>query len=497
MRTVFTPQMSLGQTDIADIELDLSSRDDIPQILFGLQHIFTTPSVCEAVFSILEELVPKKAGDDSEEAVRTDTGRPGMDQWKILVLGTLRLGLNTDYDRIQELANQHRTIRDMLGHGVLDEDQTYSLQTLKDNLTLFSPEILDRINQEVVRAGHSLVGRNPDEGINGRCDSFVVETDVHFPTDINLLYDAVRVMIRLCTALCELWGLPGWRNNKCNIREFKKLYRKVQKLKHSTSKNAAKRQAKEAAIREAYQAYLKLGEHFLNRARASRDQLNQACGLPLTMLEELQTFMDDAKRQIDQIRRRVLEDEKIPHEEKVFSLFERHTEWISKGKAGVPVELGLRVCILEDVVGFILHHKVMEKETDDKVAVEMVTEAQQRFPILRGCSYDKGFHSPQNQEALKETLDLVVLPKKGRLSKADKEREYSEEFMNMRHQHSAVESAINALEVHGLDKCLDHGIEGFKRYVALAVLARNIQKLGAIKRNLERERERASKQKAA
>ena len=497
MRTVLSPQMSIGQTDIADIELDLSSRDDIPQILLGLQHIYTTPPLREAVFEILSEVIPKKVGKNGEEAVRNDTGRPGMDQWKILVLGTLRVGLNADFDRTQELANQHRTIREMLGHGVLDEDLTYSLQTIKDNLALFTPEIMDRINQEVVRAGHSLIDQSPDEGISGRCDSFVVETDVHFPTDINLLYDAVRVMIRLCAVLCQQYGVLGWRNHKLNVRQFKKLYRKVQKLKHSTSKNEEKRKAKEAAIREAYEDYLKLAEQFLARALATRNQLNQELGLPLNMLEELQTFMDDVERQMDQIRRRVLEGEKIPHDEKVFSLFQRHTEWISKGKAGVPVELGLRVCILEDTAGFILHHQVMQQETDDKVAVAMVTEAQQRFPNFSVCSFGKGFHSPQNQLDLKELLERVVLPKKGRLSQADKEREYSEEFIETRHQHSAVESAINALEVHGLDKCRDHGIEGFKRYVALAVLARNIQKVGAIKRHIEREREKASRQKAA
>ncbi|MEN8261308.1 MAG: ISNCY family transposase, partial [Pseudomonadota bacterium] len=203
MRTVLSPQMSIGQTDIADIELDLSSRDDIPQILLGLQHIYTTPPLCDAVFEILQEVVPKKVGKDKEEAVRTDTGRPRMDQWKILVLGTVRLVLDADYDRMQELANQHRTIREMLGHGILDQDESYSLQTIKDNLTLFTPEILDRINKEVVRAGHSLVDQSPHEGISGRCDSFVVETDVHFPTDINLLYDAVRVMIRRCVVLCQ------------------------------------------------------------------------------------------------------------------------------------------------------------------------------------------------------------------------------------------------------------------------------------------------------
>ncbi len=74
-------------------------------------------------------------------------------------------------------------------------------------------------------------------------------------------------------------------------------------------------------------------------------------------------------------------------------------------------------------------------------------------------------------------------PKKGRLSKADKDREQDPEFINFRRKHSSVESAINALEVHGLDKCPDDGINGFKKYIAIAVLARNIHRLGAIIQN--------------
>ena len=87
-----------------------------------------------------------------------------------------------------------------------------------------------------------------------------------------------------------------------------------------------------------------------------------------------------AHRQID---RRVLQGERIPHEEKVFSLFQPHTEWISKGKAGVPVELGLRVCVMEDRDRFILHHQVMEKRTDDQAAMSMVDETRERFPTFR------------------------------------------------------------------------------------------------------------------
>lgn len=173
----------------------------------------------------------------------------------------------------------------------------------------------------------------------------------------------------------------------------------------------------------------------------------------------------------------------------MLSIFEPHTEWINKGKAGLPVELGVKVCILEETMRFILHHEVMEKQTDDQVAVKMVVEGQSRFPNRSIVSMDKGFHRPGNQNELKHHLDKVVLPKKGRLSQADRERENEPEFIKRRHQHSAVESAINALEVHGLDKCPDQGIEGFKRYVSLAVLARNIQRLGVVIRNQEIERE--------
>jgi len=193
MRNVFPPQMSIGQRDIADIQIDVSSRDDIPVILLGLQHIFTTQPLRDAVFKILEEVAPTKMDDEGTKIVSINKGRPGMDQWSILVLGSLRVGLNTDY---------------------------------------------------------------------------------------------------------------------------------------------------------------------------------------------------------------------------------------------VP--------------------------------------------------------SPANQTDLKTLIEQVVLPKKGKLSKADQEREYAPEFKPAKKQHSAVESAINALEVHGLDKCLDHGIDAFERYVGLAVLSRNIQKLGTIKRDMER-----------
>ena len=175
MREIKKSQMQLGEVGIEHIKLDPRSRDDIPQVLRGLQHLYCTPELREAVFEILASVVP--------EEISSELGRPGMDLWKILVLGTLRLSLNWDYDRLLEMVNEHRTIRQMLGHGWSDEDEVYALQTLKDNVSLLTPEVLDRINQVVVRAGHQALGK--DEDLRGRCDSFVVETDVHYPTDIS------------------------------------------------------------------------------------------------------------------------------------------------------------------------------------------------------------------------------------------------------------------------------------------------------------------------
>ena len=166
MRNVINPQLMLDEVDIGAIRLDPKSRDDIPQLLRGLQHIYTLPDLRERVFAILREVIPQRTtGEGKADA---GTGRPGMDQWRILVLGVVRLGLNADYDRIHDLVNQHGTLRQMLGHGDWSDKTEYKLQTLKDNLRLFTPEILDRINQEVVKAGHVLVKKRFFRTICGR-----------------------------------------------------------------------------------------------------------------------------------------------------------------------------------------------------------------------------------------------------------------------------------------------------------------------------------------
>ena len=420
-----------------------------------------------------------------------------MDLWKILVLGTLRLNCNWDYDKVQEMANNHRNLRKMLGDGKTDfDDSQYALQTIRDNIVLLTPQILDEINQVVVKAGHSIITTNKEQELRGSCDSFVVETDVHYPTDTNLLFDAMRKTIYLIAIICSEIGITAWRQSHQNIMKVKGLLRGIQRLNRSTSKDEAKIQKRDQLIIAKHQNYIDVCQGFVIRVKETMRILRELGILSMSQelrLISIEEYIRHAERQIDQIRRRVVLDEKIPHEEKVFSIFQLHTEWISKGKAGVPQELGLRVCVLKDQYGFLLHHRVMQQQSDDKVAVAMVQEAKDRFENLVGCSFDKGFYSPGNKSELANILDYVILPKKGRLSAKDKQIEHSEEFIESRRKHSAVESSINALENHGLDRCLDHGLHGFERYVALSVLARNIQILGHLLQQKELKKQKRRK----
>ena len=244
MRVVQNPQMTIGEVDISQIKFDLKSRDDIPKILRGLQHLYMDIPLRTQIFQLLEaEISPE---------VSKRNGRPGMALWKILVCGVVRLDLNEDYDRLHELVNHHDTLRAVLGHGEFN-DEYYHYQTLVDNVSLVTPELLDKINQVVVNAGHVLIKKKEGEALRGRCDSFVVETDVHFPTDINLLCDAMRKVIILTAQWCDEHDVGDWRQHAYNVRHIKRLMRSAQNRKRSKAKSEEQQKKNETLIVKAHQ----------------------------------------------------------------------------------------------------------------------------------------------------------------------------------------------------------------------------------------------------
>jgi len=151
MRKRFEQQLEIGGISISEVQIDKRSRHQLPQLMSGLQYIFVTPGLNEKVFEILEEKILKG---------KKDTGRLGMSLWEILVLGAVRLNLDTDYDSLHDLSNNHDSLRGILGiqKSTFDwkEKKYYPLQTIKDNVALLDEETLKKISQVVVDAGHKL-----------------------------------------------------------------------------------------------------------------------------------------------------------------------------------------------------------------------------------------------------------------------------------------------------------------------------------------------------
>ena len=201
-------------------------------------------------------------------------------------------------------------------------------------------------------------------------------------------------------------------------------------------------------------------------------------GFDFREIREVARFLGFANILSDRIRRRVLEGEKIPHEEKIFSIYETTARWISKGKAGCPVELGVPICIIADQCGHILHMIVMREGTDKDQSVKLVEKAQERFPGLRVASFGRGFHSPENQVELDNMLDFNAMPKKGKPAEAERARRNDPLLKKMANWHSGIESCINNLEQRGMDRVLSYGADGFERMANLSVLALNVHRLG-------------------
>jgi IS5 family transposase len=471
----------LGYTPIEEVQLDLSCRDEITKTLRGIQALYSHKETREELFRILKTMIIVDSSKNS--------GRKGMDLWTIFVLATLRLSCNWDYDKLRSCFNNHRSIREMSGVDMFcDFDKLTGRQTIHDNVSLFTKEIANQVSKLSIDFGHRQLFPKCTE-LKTRCDSFVFLSNVHFPTDYNLLLDSVRKVLSICVATAKKQKLSGWREHQSLWNKVRNCYNKLSKMRNSNSPKQKVKDRRTQEILQQVSLYLDTASKYLQKAQEFQKSLPDE-------IPELNTFLEYGSLFMDQISRRVLNDEKIPPEEKVFSIFEPYTEWICKGKAGVRQELGVKLCIVQDQHGFILQHQIMNHKQDKDVAVDLAQKSLRDFPKVSSMSFDKGFHSKRdidgnNNRTLIEAMGIKAhLPVKGKRNKADALRESSEDFGIARKQHPAVESAVNALESHGLDRCPDRGEERYNRYAAVAVAASNIHNIGTIlmKREINRKK---------
>jgi IS5 family transposase len=482
MRQRFEQQMNLRTVSIADVTFRLKSRDELPPVLMALQYIFVTPELNEKVFALLE----KKICNGKKK-----TGRKGMDLWHILVLAVVRHACNVNWDTLESWSNYHELIRQVMGvHAtafIEDDKIEFNYQSILDNVSLVDETLLQEINLLIVDAGHKLVKKKEDEALKLKTDSYVLETNVHFPTDLNLLWDSLRKCLDTIEKLQELTPLPGWRKIKRMRTMLKSLFR-------ATSQHVFK--GKDEHKKKQYV------KEYLQQARMLETRAAELIARPPIVIDSqelieaiiaaLTKYKNYVAKFTDQIERRLLKGEVIPAAEKIFSIFEEHTEWITKGKLSKKVELGHLLLITTDKHQFIVDYKIMEKQKDPSQVSGLCERIKKNFPgkKISSHSFDKGFWSKDNLATLQTAaIEQVILPKKGRHNKEDKARESTPGFKKLRNAHSAVESNINMLEHHGLNRCMDKGSRGYKRCVGLSVLAYNLHILGNVLKAKELEAE--------
>jgi len=473
MRKRFEQAQELDAELIPDIKLDSRSRHQLPKLLAGLQYIFITPDLNESVFKILEEEIL---------VGRNKMGCLGMSLWEILVLGAVRLNLNTDYDTLGYQANNDRSLRGIMGVRTKlifnDKGKYYPLQTIKDNVALLDEHCLERINKEVVKAGHKLKKKEEQVEIDLKLktDSYPVESNIHFPTDINLLWDSLRKCLAVTRSINSVVSVSGCRKIDYLCKKGKRLYRKTSNIHQRKGANYHSR------LRDATTDYLKFCKKIESKMTEILTLILVSNEWKIWVLsEQLKYYKQMLSKHIDLLERRIIKGEAIPHCEKVFSIFEPHVEWINKGKHHNKIDIGHNVLVTTDQFHFIIDYKVMMAESDSAQPIQLAQRLKNNFKdnySFHSISFDRGFYSALSKKALEKVFKLVFMPRKGAKGKPNKKE--NRELVILANKHSAVESNINELEHSGADKVPDKGLSGFKKYVGLAVLAYNIKRLGRI-----------------
>jgi transposase, IS5 family len=472
MRKAFDRQRRLDCPSVGNVSLNYNCRNETVPLLCALQHIYGTPKVRD---SILAAIARDVNGQSSAQR-----GRPGLSYWEILVLAAARLGCGCNYDQLQDLAENHRAMRQTMGigdwEGVEDRNR-FDWRRIESNLNFLRPETIEKINQAIVQEGHRL---EPQAVETVRGDTFVVETNIHYPTDSNLIADGLRKVLGLAATLAAFFGFTGWRQQRHLCRKARRLVRAIERL-------AARKGSGNEALKPSYRELLELADTVLTRAETLREMVRKyGCGgnaESLGLDKDLKTFVQRTRQVCGLAQRRVFEGETIPNEEKLFSVFETHTQLYKRGKAGEPLQFGRLVLVFEDGAGFITHYHVLPRDQGDRdVVVEQMRKVQKQYrnKIHRG-SFDRGFHSPEVQKELAKILEHPCVPMPGSKQAVEQEATASVEFRQARQSHPGIESAIGALQAgNDMKRCRDRSEKGFERYVALGVLGRNLHVLGKL-----------------
>jgi IS5 family transposase len=424
-----------------------------------------------------KEMVEQVRCDLTRGLKKAETGRSGLTPQQVLRSLVLMRIKNWNYRELRERIADGCTLRQFTDFYCMPVPRHDAFNRGFNRLT---PETLKAINELVVQAAVEL---ELEDGQKLRVDTTVVQTDIHHPTDNTLLWDFVRVVTRLVDRLAAALGrrrIKGFRDRTRSAR------RRMQEIQRMTSK-----QRQERLIGK-YRELIGIAEEVIDSARTALRHTRKARGTDMiTELaiaetrKEIEHFCKLGARVIDQSRRRVLYGEQVPTIEKIYSIFEPHSDLIKRGKVQTPIEFGHKVFLAESARGLITQYEVLDGNPVDEqhVIVSLARHKQTFGDVPELYSSDRGFFSAGNVMSCEQQgVKVVCIPQRGGTKPPEREAyEKSREFKDGQRFRAGIEGRISVLfRGRGMKRCPAEGRERFELWVAAAVLANNLMKIAAL-----------------
>lgn len=312
-----------------------------------------------------------------------------------------------------------------------------------------------------------------EEKITGekvRLDTTVYETNIHYPTDSSLLWDSFRTLSRLLGEIREEMRAASL-NHRFHNRKVKKLMLYITRNARSNSKS------KQRKVKKVYRTLIDRVHWITVVSRRVADHFAKSLAV-LDVVSELEHYLPIVERIIDQAERRVFGGETVPSNEKVYSLFEEHTELIKRGKARAPIEFGHKVLVSQTTEKFIHHYETFPRQLADKDLLDeiLVAHSQLFGSSPKVLAADKGFYESREQiKVLSKDIRTVSICKKGRRTTEELERESAEEFKEGQRFRAGSEGTISVLKrAFKLNRCLFKGFKNYAASVGCAIFCHNL-----------------------
>jgi transposase, IS5 family len=446
-----------------------------PQINFADMEFLTQGIDLDPILKRISEFldnqpeIVKRVGQDLQWGLKKpDTGRTAITPAQVLRSLVLMRVKNWDYRELRERIADGYTLRRFTGF--------YSRRVPKHDafnraFNKLRPQTLKALNELVLKAAVDL---GLEDGKKLRVDTTVVETDIHHPTDSTLLWDVVRVITRLMSRLAELLpnGIDGFSDHRRSAR------RRMQEIQRMTPGQRHARQ------QDKYRQLIAITQQVVHNARGVLEKTKDECAVDLLddiiigeLRRSIEHYCQLGDRVIDQSRRRVLKREQVPPDEKIYSIFETHTDLIKRGKVQKPIEFGHKIFLAESARGLITQYDVLQGNPSDHLQVApSLKRHQETFGFAPALySSDRGFFNEEHSQACQD-VKLLCIPQRGGKKTAEREAfEKSPEFKKGQRFRAGIEGRISVLfRGRGMKRCLAQGRERFEILVGAAVLTNNL-----------------------